>query len=206
MRQTVSRARSRPLVARRADWLRFFELRWRRQGLGRLVVHGRLGQDGRARRAPDADHRPRLRRRRADGVRHQADRRLRRRPDQGRRRVCRTSTSRASRSSARSGARSTSRRPPTLEPDLIVADYWPVEKGYSGMEDGVEEKSKKIAELAPVVGPRRATRSSSSSRATRSSPTSARRRRRRRRAPRRPRPSSRPRATPSARPRRPSRA
>ena len=40
----------------------------------------------------------------------------------------------------------------SLEPDLIVADYWPVEEGYSGMEDGVEEKSKKIAELAPVVG------------------------------------------------------
>ena len=41
----------------------------------------------------------------------------------------------------------------TLAPDLIVADYWPVEEGYSGMEDGVEEKSKKIAQLAPVVGP-----------------------------------------------------
>jgi iron complex transport system substrate-binding protein len=40
----------------------------------------------------------------------------------------------------------------SLAPDLIVADYWPVEEGYSGMEDGVEEKSKKIAELAPVVG------------------------------------------------------
>ena len=40
----------------------------------------------------------------------------------------------------------------SLAPDLIVADWWPVEKGYSGMEDGVEEKSKKIAELAPVVG------------------------------------------------------
>ena len=40
----------------------------------------------------------------------------------------------------------------SLKPDLIVADYWPVEEGYSGMEDGVEEKSKKIAELAPVVG------------------------------------------------------
>jgi iron complex transport system substrate-binding protein len=40
----------------------------------------------------------------------------------------------------------------TLRPDLIVADYWPVEDGYSGMEDGVEEASKKIAELAPVVG------------------------------------------------------
>ena len=40
-----------------------------------------------------------------------------------------------------------------LDPDLIVADYWPVEKSYSGMENGVEAKSKKIAELAPVVGP-----------------------------------------------------
>jgi iron complex transport system substrate-binding protein len=40
----------------------------------------------------------------------------------------------------------------TLQPDLIVADWWPVEKAYSGMENGVEEKSKKIAELAPVVG------------------------------------------------------
>lgn len=41
----------------------------------------------------------------------------------------------------------------TLNPDLIVGDYWPVEKAHSGMEEGVEEKSKKIAELAPVVGP-----------------------------------------------------
>ncbi len=41
----------------------------------------------------------------------------------------------------------------TLNPDLIVGDWWPVEEGYSGMEDGVEAKSKKIAELAPVVGP-----------------------------------------------------
>ncbi len=39
-----------------------------------------------------------------------------------------------------------------LNPDLIVADYWPVEEAYSGMEDGVEETSKKLAELAPVVG------------------------------------------------------
>ena len=40
----------------------------------------------------------------------------------------------------------------SLKPDLIVADWWPVEKAYSGMESGVEEKSKKLAELAPVVG------------------------------------------------------
>jgi iron complex transport system substrate-binding protein len=41
----------------------------------------------------------------------------------------------------------------TLRPDLIVGDWWPAEKAYSGMEGGVEAKSKKIAELAPVVGP-----------------------------------------------------
>jgi iron complex transport system substrate-binding protein len=40
-----------------------------------------------------------------------------------------------------------------LEPDLIVGDWWPVEKAYSGTEEGVEAKSKKIAELAPMVGP-----------------------------------------------------
>jgi len=39
-----------------------------------------------------------------------------------------------------------------LNPDLIVADYWPVDKAYSGMEDGVKEESKKLADLAPVVG------------------------------------------------------
>ncbi|MDN3240525.1 ABC transporter substrate-binding protein [Glycomyces tritici] len=40
-----------------------------------------------------------------------------------------------------------------LQPDLIVGDWWPVEGAYSGLEDGVEEESKKLAELAPVVGP-----------------------------------------------------
>jgi iron complex transport system substrate-binding protein len=39
-----------------------------------------------------------------------------------------------------------------LDPDLIVGDWWPAEKAYSGLEEGVEEKSKKLAELAPVVG------------------------------------------------------
>ncbi|GLI02254.1 ABC transporter substrate-binding protein [Phytohabitans aurantiacus] len=39
-----------------------------------------------------------------------------------------------------------------LRPDLIVGDWWPAEKAHSGMEEGVDEKSKKIAELAPVVG------------------------------------------------------
>jgi iron complex transport system substrate-binding protein len=39
-----------------------------------------------------------------------------------------------------------------LDPDLIVADWWPAEKAYSGLEEGVKAKSKKLAELAPVIG------------------------------------------------------
>jgi len=39
-----------------------------------------------------------------------------------------------------------------LNPDLIVADWWPAEKTHSGFEEGVEEKTKKLGELAPVVG------------------------------------------------------
>jgi iron complex transport system substrate-binding protein len=39
-----------------------------------------------------------------------------------------------------------------LDPDLIVADWWPAEKAHSGFEEGVEEKSKKLADFAPVVG------------------------------------------------------
>ncbi|MCR1783309.1 ABC transporter substrate-binding protein [Nocardioides carbamazepini] len=41
----------------------------------------------------------------------------------------------------------------TLAPDLIVADWWPAEKAHSGLENSVKAKSKKLAELAPVVGP-----------------------------------------------------
>jgi iron complex transport system substrate-binding protein len=40
----------------------------------------------------------------------------------------------------------------TLDPDLIVADWWPAEEAHSGMEEGVKAGSRKIAELAPVVG------------------------------------------------------
>ena len=40
----------------------------------------------------------------------------------------------------------------SLRPDLIVADWWPAEKAYSGFEEGVDEKSKKLKDLAPVVG------------------------------------------------------
>ena len=41
----------------------------------------------------------------------------------------------------------------TLNPDLIVSSYWPLEKAYGGFEAGVKEESKKLADLAPVVGP-----------------------------------------------------
>jgi iron complex transport system substrate-binding protein len=44
-------------------------------------------------------------------------------------------------------------RAAALRPDLIVGDWWPAEKAYSGLEGGVEERSKKIGTLAPVVGP-----------------------------------------------------
>ena len=40
-----------------------------------------------------------------------------------------------------------------LQPDLIVGDWWPAEEAYSGFEGGVEEESRRLAELAPVVGP-----------------------------------------------------
>ncbi|MEH3033724.1 MAG: ABC transporter substrate-binding protein [Aeromicrobium erythreum] len=39
-----------------------------------------------------------------------------------------------------------------LKPDLIVADYWPPEKAYSGFEESVSAESKKVAKLAPIIG------------------------------------------------------
>ncbi|WP_163542925.1 ABC transporter substrate-binding protein [Occultella kanbiaonis] len=39
-----------------------------------------------------------------------------------------------------------------LAPDLIVGDWWPVEEAYSGFEAGVEDSSRRLADLAPVVG------------------------------------------------------
>lgn len=40
----------------------------------------------------------------------------------------------------------------SLKPDLIVADWWPAEKAYSGMEEGAKAASKKLLDLAPIVG------------------------------------------------------
>ena len=47
-----------------------------------------------------------------------------------------------------------------LNPDLIVADWWPAEKAYQGFEEGVKASSKKLAKTSP--------RSSASRRASRS--------------------------------------
>ena len=37
-----------------------------------------------------------------------------------------------------------------LDPDLIVSEWWPVEEGYTGMEDGTNHDT--MSEIAPVVG------------------------------------------------------
>ncbi len=37
-----------------------------------------------------------------------------------------------------------------LEPDLIVSEWWPVEEGYSGMEEGTNYDT--LSQIAPVVG------------------------------------------------------
>jgi iron complex transport system substrate-binding protein len=39
-----------------------------------------------------------------------------------------------------------------LEPDLIVAEYWPLEDAYSGMEEGAGTTAETMRAIAPVVG------------------------------------------------------
>jgi iron complex transport system substrate-binding protein len=39
-----------------------------------------------------------------------------------------------------------------LRPDLIVAEWWPLEKAYSGLEKGTNAGNQKLLDLAPVVG------------------------------------------------------
>ena len=39
-----------------------------------------------------------------------------------------------------------------LEPDLIIADWWPPQQAYQGFEEGVDAASMKVPELAPVIG------------------------------------------------------
>ncbi|HVL51929.1 MAG TPA: ABC transporter substrate-binding protein [Actinomycetota bacterium] len=40
-----------------------------------------------------------------------------------------------------------------LRPDLIVAEWWPLEKAYSGLEEGASAASKQIKDIAPIAGP-----------------------------------------------------
>lgn len=39
-----------------------------------------------------------------------------------------------------------------LQPDLIVAEWWPAEEAYSGLEETTDGSGKKMLELAPIVG------------------------------------------------------
>jgi iron complex transport system substrate-binding protein len=39
-----------------------------------------------------------------------------------------------------------------LQPDLIISEWWPLEKAYSGLEEGVGASSLKLKEIAPIVG------------------------------------------------------
>lgn len=40
-----------------------------------------------------------------------------------------------------------------LQPDLIVAEWWPVEEAYSGLEEGTGAASQQLREIAPIAGP-----------------------------------------------------
>ncbi len=40
-----------------------------------------------------------------------------------------------------------------LKPDLIVADYWPLDNAYQGFEEAVSDSTKQVLRLAPITGP-----------------------------------------------------
>lgn len=40
-----------------------------------------------------------------------------------------------------------------LKPDLIVAEWWPLDKAFSGLESGAGAKNQQILKLAPITGP-----------------------------------------------------
>lgn len=40
-----------------------------------------------------------------------------------------------------------------LEPDLVLAEWWPLEKAFSGLESGAGSANQKIVQIAPVTGP-----------------------------------------------------
>ena len=125
----------------------------------------RLGEQRTAGRSPPATARPSSstrrpsasspgapRRRRADVVRHQAGRHLRQHQD--------TKDDPNLKGLDLSGITILGEtwgeidveKAASLKPDLIVADWWPAEKAYSGLEEGVKAKSKKLLDLAPIVG------------------------------------------------------
>lgn len=39
-----------------------------------------------------------------------------------------------------------------LRPDLILAEWWPLEQAYSGLEDGTPDGNKRLRDIAPVAG------------------------------------------------------
>ena len=39
-----------------------------------------------------------------------------------------------------------------LKPDLIIAEWWPLEKAWSGLEESASDASKPIVQLAPITG------------------------------------------------------
>jgi iron complex transport system substrate-binding protein len=39
-----------------------------------------------------------------------------------------------------------------LEPDLIVAEWWPLERAYSGLEEGTAAANTQLEQIAPIIG------------------------------------------------------
>lgn len=44
-----------------------------------------------------------------------------------------------------------------LKPDLIIADYWPLDKSYQGFEEAVSDSTRQVLTLAPITGPEQGT-------------------------------------------------
>lgn len=40
-----------------------------------------------------------------------------------------------------------------LKPDLVIADYWPMDAAYQGFEEGVAASTMQVLQLAPITGP-----------------------------------------------------
>lgn len=44
-----------------------------------------------------------------------------------------------------------------LKPDLIIADYWPLDNSYQGFEEAVSDSTRQVLTLAPITGPEQGT-------------------------------------------------